>query len=67
MARFERTIPPGGEGKIILQVQTKGYQGAISKNAKVYTNDPLKNIELITISAFVKVPIYLSNRHVSLT
>jgi hypothetical protein len=67
VARFDRTIPPGGEGKIILQVQTKGYQGAISKNAKVYTNDPLKNIELLTISAFVKVPIYLSTRYVSLT
>jgi len=67
VARFDRTIPPGGEGKITLKVQTRGYQGAISKSAKVYTNDPRKNIELLTIKAFVKVPIYLSNRYVHLT
>jgi len=67
VARFDRTIPPGGEGKITLRIKTRGYQGAISKSAKVYTSDPRKNIELLTIKAFVKVPIYLSNRYVYLT
>jgi len=67
VARFDRTILPGGEGKITLRIKTKGYQGAISKSAKVYTNDPRKNIELLTINAFIKVPIYLSNRYVHLT
>ena len=67
MARFDRTIPPGGEGKITLRIKTRGYQGVISKSAKVYTNDPRKKIKLLTIKAFIKVPIYLSHRYVYLT
>jgi hypothetical protein len=67
VARFDRSIPPGKEGKITLRIKTRGYQGAISKSARVYTNDPRKKIELLTINAFVKVPIYLSNRYVYLT
>jgi len=67
VARFDRTIPPGGEGRITLRINTRGYQGAISKSARVYTNDPLKNFEILTINAFVKVPIYISNRYVYLT
>ena len=67
MARFDRTIPPGGEGKITLRIKTRDYQGVISKSAKVYTNDPRKKVELLRINAFVKVPIYLSNRYVYLT
>jgi len=67
VARFDRTIPPGGEGKITLRIKTRGYQGVISKSAKVYTNDPRKKIKLLTIKAFIKVPIYLSHRYVYLT
>ena len=67
MARFDRTIPPGGEGRITLRINTRRYQGAISKSARVYTNDPLKNFEILTINAFVKGPIYISNRYVYLT
>jgi hypothetical protein len=67
VARFDRTIPPEGEGKITVRVKTRGYQGAISKSAKVYTNDPRKQIERLTINVFVKVPIYISNRYVYLT
>jgi len=67
VARFDRTIPPGGEGKITLRIKTRGYQGPISKSARVYTSDPQKTIELLTIKAFVKVPIYLSNKYVYLT
>lgn len=66
MAHFDRTIPPGGEGKITLKVDTSGYQGAIRKKAKVYTNDPRNNVEVLTIRAFVKVPIHLSPRYVYL-
>lgn len=66
MASFDRTILPGGEGKITLRVNTSGYQGEISKRARVYTNDPRNNVELLTIKAFVKVPIYVSPRYVYL-
>ena len=66
MAHFDRTIPPGGEGKITLRVNTRGYQGEIRKRARVYTNEPHKKFELLVIRAFVKVPIYLSPRYVRL-
>jgi len=66
VAHFDRTIPPGGEGRITLRVKTRGYQGAFWKSAKVYTNDPRKNIEVLSIKAFVKVPIYLSTRYIYL-
>lgn len=40
-------------------MKTKGYQGHITKTAKVLTNDPGRQMEILTIKAFVKVPIYL--------
>ena len=66
MVHFDRTIPPGGEGKITLRVNTKGYQGVIRKGARVYTNDPRKNVQVLSIKAFVQVPIYISPRYVHL-
>lgn len=49
-----------------MRVNTKGYQGAIRKRAKVYSNDPHNNLETLNIKAFVKVPIHLSTRYVYL-
>ena len=66
MASFDHTIPPGGEGKITLKVHTKGYEGSIHKSARVNTNDRMLNVVNLGIKAFVKVPIYLSTRYVSL-
>lgn len=66
MASFDRTIPPGGEGKITLKLDTKGYQGKIRKSARVYTNDPKARETTLNLMAFVKVPVYLSSRYVSL-
>jgi len=66
VAHFDRTIPPGGEGKITLKVNTRGYEGEIRKSAKVYTNDPSKNFEVLRIKAFVKALIHLSPRYVYL-
>jgi hypothetical protein len=51
---------------ITLKVSTKRYQGNISKNATVYTNDPSHPMVTLTIKAFVKVPILLSPRSVYL-
>jgi len=65
VADFDRTIPPGGEGKITLRVNTSGYQGEIRKRARVYTNDPSNKVEVLSIKAFVKTPIYLSTRYVA--
>jgi hypothetical protein len=66
VAHFDKAIPPGGEGKIKLRVTTKGYQGSVHKSAKVYHNDPNKEVLVLKITANVKVPIYLSSRYVSL-
>ncbi|MDO9527636.1 MAG: hypothetical protein Q7J27_00580 [Syntrophales bacterium] len=60
MALFDKVIPPGGEGKIILEVNTKGFADNITKAARVYTNDLQNKIIWIGIKAFVKVPIVVS-------
>ncbi len=65
MARFDKAIPPGGEGKIKLQINTKGYQGSVNKSAKVYHNDPDKKTLILKMTANVKTAIYLSSRYVS--
>lgn len=66
MAGFDRSVPPGGEGKITLKINTKNYQGKIRKGAKVLTND-LKNSSLsLTIAATIKTSISLSTRGVNL-
>jgi len=49
-----------------LEINTKGYQGPVTKSANVYTNDPSRNPEILTLRAFVKVPVYLSSRYVQL-
>jgi hypothetical protein len=66
VAQFDRAIPPGGEGKITLKVSTSGYEGNVRKTAKVYSNDPSIQVETITLSAYVKVPIQLSSKIVFL-
>lgn len=66
MARFDKVIPPGGEGKVVFAVRTKGSQGPINKVAVVYTNDPAKKVARLRIKAFVKVFISLSSRYVYL-
>ncbi len=60
MARFDKVIPPGGEGKIVLEVHTKGFAGNVTKAARVYTNDLQNKIVWIGIKAFIKVPILVS-------
>ena len=66
MASFDRAIPPGGVGKITLMVRTKGYKGAHNWSAKVITNDPRMNEILLSIKAFVQVPIHVKPSYVHL-
>lgn len=66
MASFDRTIPPGGEGKITLSVRTRSYEGGHRWSAKVNTNDPKWNAVILEVKAFVNVPISLSPRWVYL-
>ena len=66
MARFDRTIPPGGEGKITLEVRTKRYQGKLHKKARVHSNDPKQPQVLIGLKGDVWVPINVNPRYVRL-
>lgn len=54
MARFDRVIPPGGEGKVTLQLNLKGFQGAIKKSATVFNNDPQNPRTLLVLQGNVK-------------
>ncbi|MEW6664934.1 MAG: DUF1573 domain-containing protein [Thermodesulfobacteriota bacterium] len=61
---FDRAIPPGGEGKITLKVDTRGYEGKVRKGAAIRSNDPSGKEGAISIDADVQVPIKLSSGHV---
>lgn len=54
MADYDRAIPPGGVGKITLQVKTRGYQGKTTKSASVYSNDPNQQNAKIYLSIDVR-------------
>ena len=66
MARFDRTIPPGKEGKITLEIRTKGYEGKIQKTARVVSNDPVKSQLTLTMKGQIWTPIHLKPRYVRL-
>jgi hypothetical protein len=61
---FDRAIPPGGEGKITLQVNTAGFQGPIDKSARVYSNDPANGEVTLRLKAVVQVPILVTPKYV---
>ena len=66
MAEFDKVIPPGGKGKIRLQVKTEGSEGYITKTARVYTNAPGKTVVTLKLKAYIKVSIFVSPRYVAL-
>jgi len=39
-SEFTKVVPPGQEGKVTLMFNSVGFNGAVSKSAEVYTNDP---------------------------
>jgi hypothetical protein len=47
-------------------LNTSGYEGFLRKTATVYTNDPAKQVETLSFSGYVKVPIHVSSRLVYL-
>jgi hypothetical protein len=66
VAAFDRSIRPGGEGKITLKLNTTGYEGKVRKAARVYTNDPKTPQDTLIIEALVKTPIVISEKMVFL-
>jgi len=63
VARYDRSIPPGVEGKITLELKTKGYQGKVHKTATVKTNDPKRSRVIIGLTGTVWVPIAVNPRY----
>jgi hypothetical protein len=57
VVRYDRTIPPGGVGQVTLQVNTSGFQGRLTKNAQVTTNDPRQRSTKIYLSIDVRAHI----------
>lgn len=66
MASFDKAVLPGGEGKITVKINTKGYRGKRSWSVVVLTNDPKSQTSDLKIKADVKVPVYLSSYRVYL-
>jgi hypothetical protein len=40
VARFDRAIPPGGKGKVTLNLNLKNFEGPVWKSATIFSNDP---------------------------
>ncbi len=57
MAQFDRAIPPGGEGKVTLKINLKGYQGNVKKTATVLSNDPQNQRASLVLQGNVKAQI----------
>lgn len=66
MARFDRTILPGGEGAIHLKLKTKGYNGAVNKRATVFSDDPKNPKSYLFLKAKIKPIISVKPRSVHL-
>lgn len=51
---FDKTVPPGGKGRITLSVNTQAFKGPINKSTAVTTDDPdMKTFQLV-VKADVK-------------
>ena len=54
VSEYDRVIKPGAEGKITLSIETKTFQGAISKTALVLFNDPTSPQATLNVQFYVK-------------
>lgn len=54
IARFDRAIPPGAEGKVTLEVNLKGFQGYVKKTATVLSDDPANPRLVVAVEGTVK-------------
>lgn len=54
MAHFDRVIPPGGAGHIILKADTSGYSGKVGWQTRIFNNDPANPVEMIVMEGILK-------------
>ena len=52
----ERRVPPGGEAKIDVTVNTRGRRGKLTKTVRVYTDDPKQRQATLTVVADIDAP-----------
>mgnify|MGYP001817763552 FL=1 len=54
VAEYDKTIQPGGTGRITAVVDTTNFKGPIAKAVKVFTNDPVNPQINLVIKANIK-------------
>jgi hypothetical protein len=64
---FDPLIPPNGEGKIKLKINTKGFEGPERWVVKVFSNDPRWRVAVLDLRANVKTVITLAGSPVFFT
>jgi len=57
VAEFDSVIPPGGKGKVVAKVHTKGYQGKRTKTVRITTNDPANPQLTLRLTFTVQSPV----------
>ncbi len=54
MAKFDKVIPPGQEGKVTLEIDGKRVHGTFNKSATVISNDPKHPRMTLTLSGTIR-------------
>jgi len=57
---FDPLIPPNGEGRITVKINTKGFEGSERWVMRVYSNDPKWGLAVLDLRAYVKPVILLT-------
>jgi len=53
-ARYDKEIPPGGKGEIVLRIRTRGFTHRVRKTATITTNDPHNKTFKLSIGGDIK-------------
>lgn len=63
-ADFDRTIPPGGEGKITLTIKPYSVLGQFKKETRVRLNDPESPLVVFTMKGEVQLFVEIQPSHI---
>jgi len=66
VAHFDSLIPPNGQGKITVEIDTRGFEGPERWVAKVFSNDPKWKEAVLDLRAIVKPVITITGAPVFL-
>jgi Protein of unknown function (DUF1573) len=67
VVRFDPLIPPKGEGKITVKIDTRGFEGPERWAVKVFSNDPIWKEAVLDIRANIRPVITLTGSPVFFT